>query len=107
MPKDSTNNQKEISIALNAAVAVSLRPARLGPIPEGRLRKLHEIARALIAPAQELLEPLDEGRHTILEPEELVAVLAVAALYVQLHDVMKTGKLPFGGLAKEVFDVTA
>ena len=103
MPKDDTNNQKEVSLALNAAVAISLRPARLGPIPEGRLRKLHEIAKALVAPAQELLIP-DEHGVSALEPEELTAILAVAALYVQLHDVMKTTKhIPFGGLSREVF----
>ena len=66
---------------------------------------MHEIAKALIAPAQELLETGPDGSETaILEPEELVAVLAVAALYVHLQDVMKTSRIPFGGLSKEVFD---
>jgi len=105
MAKDDTNSQKEIVAALNNSVAISLRPARLGVIPEGRLRKLHLIAKALIAPAQELLEPERPGEPPPFEPEELVVCLAVAALYVQLTSVMKTVKLPpMGGLSKEVFD---
>ncbi len=105
MPKDETNNQKEIAAALNNAVAAALRPARTGPIPEERLRKLHLVAKALIAPAQELLEPdPDLGGSSQLTPEELVAVMAVAAMYVHLTNVMKTVRVPFGGLAKEVFD---
>ena len=103
MPKIETNNQREISTALNNAVAAALRPARIGPIPEGRLKRLHLVAQALIAPAQELLEP-DQDGLSALEPEELVAVLAVAAMYVHLTNVMNTTKVPFGGLAKEVFD---
>lgn len=105
MPKDETSNQREIAAALNNAVAAALRPARLGPIPESRLKKLHSIAKALIAPAQDLLEPgLGPDGGAVLEPEELVAVMAVAALYVQLQHVIGTTKVPFGGLSKEVFD---
>lgn len=104
MPKDETNNQREIAAALNNAVAASLRPARLGPIPEARLKKLHLVAKALIAPAQEILEGSDASGAVLLEPEELVAVLSVAALYVHLTNVMKTHRIPFGGLSKEVFD---
>lgn len=65
---------------------------------------MHQIAKALIAPAQELLEPDEIGGINTLEAEELVAVLSVAALYVQLTNVMKTSRIPFGGLSKEVFD---
>ncbi len=105
MPKDETSNQREIAVSLNNAIAAALRPARLGPISEARLKKLHLVAKALIAPAQELLEPdPDIGGSAQLEPEELVAVLAVSALYVQLQSVMKTTKVPFAGLSKEVFD---
>lgn len=104
MNKETTSNQKEIAISLNNAIASALRPARLGPIPEPRLRKLHLIAQALIAPAVELLEPENVGEDPPLQPEELVAVLTVAALYVQLSSVMKTFKVPFGGLSKEVFE---
>mgnify|MGYP006357431059 CR=1 FL=1 len=68
MPKEETNSQKEIAAFLNNAVAAALRPARLGPIPEGRLKRLHLIAKALIAPAQELLEPDDDGVAAI-DPE--------------------------------------
>ena len=101
--KEETSNQREISIALNNAISAALRPTRIGPIPEARLKKLHAVAKALIAPAQELLEP-DKYGEGVLEPEELVAVLAVAALYVQLQNVMRTAKIPFAGLSKEVFD---
>lgn len=102
MPKEDTNTQREIVTAINNAVAATLRPARLGPIPEARLRKLHEIAKALIAPAQELLVP--ETGLVALEAEELVCVLAMASMYVQLVNVMKSAKVPFGGLSKEVFN---
>lgn len=101
--KEETSNQREISIALNNAISATLRPTRIGPIPEARLKRLHAVAKALIAPAQELLEP-DKYQEAVLEPEELVAVLAVAALYVQLTNVMKTTKVPFAGLSKEMFD---
>ena len=104
MAKDDTSTQKEISIALNNSLAIALRPARLGPVPETRLRKLHEIAKALIAPAQELLIPEKEGEPPPFEPEELVAVLAAAALYVHLENVMHTTRLPLAGLTKEVFE---
>lgn len=104
MPKEETSNQREIAVSLNNAISSALRPARLGPISDMRLKKLHLIAKALIAPAQELLEPEEVGATPPLEPEELVAVLAVAALYVQLHNVMKTTKVPFAGLTKEVFE---
>lgn len=105
MSKETTSNQREIAVQLNNAVAATLRPARLGVIPEARLKKLHLVAKALIAPAQELLEPdPDIGGSAQLEPEELVAVLAVAAMYVQLQNVMKTMKVPFAGLSKEVFE---
>ncbi len=102
MPKDETNNQREIAAALNNAVAASLRPARLGPIPEARLKKLHLVAKALLAPALELVE-VDEHGDQALEPEELVAVVAAAALYVHLACVMKTSRVPMGNLAKEMF----
>jgi hypothetical protein len=103
MAKDTTQSQKEIVTVLNNAVAATLRPARLGPIPEARLKRLHEVAKAIIAPAVELVEP-DETGTTILEPEELVAIMAVAALYTHLTVVMKTARVPFGGLSKEIFD---
>ena len=102
--KEETSTQKEISISLNNAISAALRPTRLGPIPESRLRKLHEVAKALIAPAQELLDPEEVGEAPPLEPEELVAILAVAALYVQLQNVMKTTRVPFAGLSKEIFN---
>jgi len=104
MPKEETASQREIAVALNNSIAAALRPARLGPIPEARLKKLHLIAKALIAPAQELLDPNVEGGVTPFEPEELVACLAVAALYVHLNNVMKTAKVPFGGLAEEIYE---
>jgi len=104
MANNETNTQKEIAAGLNNAVAIALRPARLGPIPEARLKRLHEVAKALISPAVELLEPDELGDPPPLLPEELVVVLAVAAMYVHLSAVMKTTKVPFGGLAKEMFD---
>tara|TARA_R110000868_G_scaffold295763_1_gene556051 strand:+ start:41 stop:391 length:351 start_codon:yes stop_codon:yes gene_type:complete len=105
MAKEETCSQRDIAVQLNNAIAATLRPARLGPIPEARLRKLHRIAQALIAPAQELLVPESAGESPIIEPEELVACLAVASLYVHLTNVMGTTRIPFGALAKEVYDV--
>lgn len=104
MAKEETCSQREIAVQLNNAIAMTLRPARLGPIPEARLRKLHLIAQALIAPAQELLRPENPGDPLMFEPEELVACLAVAAMYVHLTNVMQTTRMPFGALAKEIFD---
>ena len=103
MAKDDTYNQKELTLALNNAVAAALKPSRIGPIPDNRLRRLSEISKALIEPARELLVP-DEDDVVILEPEELVAILAVATLFVHLRDVVKTTKVPFAGLSKEIFE---
>ena len=72
MAREETSNQREISAAINNAVAAALRPARLGPIPEARLKKLHAVAKALISPAQELslihifdsLPVADKGRDS-------------------------------------------
>ena len=100
---DSTYNQKELTTAINNAVAAALKPSRIGPIPEGRLRRLTAIAKALIEPARELTQPPDGGPPAV-EPEELVAILAVATLFVHLHDVVKTTKVPFAGLSKEIFE---
>ncbi len=104
MAKTETMSQREIAVQLNNAVAAVLRPARLGPIPEARLKRLHLIAKALIEPAQSLLGQDEAGTEPVMEPEELVAVLAVATLYVHLQNVMKTNNIPFGGLSKEVFE---
>lgn len=103
MAKDDTYNQKELSTALNNAVAAALSPSRIGRIPESRLRRLSEISKALIEPARELLEP-DDGGSAVVEPEELVAILAVATLFVHLRDVVKTTRVPFAGLSKEIFE---
>ena len=100
---DNTYNQKELTTAINNAVAAALKPSRIGQIPEGRLRRLSAISQALIEPARELLEPPDGG-DPVVEPEELVAILAVATLFVQLRDVVKTTKVPFAGLSKEIFE---
>ena len=104
MAKDETCSQREIAVQLNNSVSATLRPSRLGQIPEARLRKLHLIAQALIAPAQELLVPETPGDRPLFEPEELVACLTCAALYVQLNNVMGTSRMPFGNLAKDIYE---
>lgn len=93
-----TFTQKEIAAGINNAVAFALRPAKLKEIPEERLRKLREYAKAIIE------VPLDDMREEFIRPEELVLTLLVAALFVQLTEVMHTVKLPFGDLAKEIFE---
>ena len=82
--------QREIFEALNNTVVKTLSPASSGIIPDARLRKLRTYALAATAP---MIEHTQEG---LLSPEELVALLGSAALYVHMRYVMGTenvGKL--------------
>jgi hypothetical protein len=94
-----TYNEQEIGVALNNAVAAALRPESLGhEVPDARLRKLREYALAVVeAP----LEHVEEG---LLTAEELVAILSVGSLFVHLHHVLETDRLPFARLAVDLYE---
>lgn len=100
--QDSTFTPKEIATFLNNAVAASLRPNSLGEIPQERLRRLHEIAQALIEPLLELLDE-DSKDSGLIRPEEAVCILAAAALFVHLKEVMGTDKLPLAGVTDALY----
>lgn len=96
--KKNSFTQREIADTANNLVIRSLRPASLGEIPEERLRKLRAYSQALLAP---LVKHIGEE---IIRPEEVVSVLATAALFTQLKYVMKTDKLPFGPTVNEIYE---
>jgi hypothetical protein len=96
--KKNTFGAREIGDAINNVVIKSLRPASMGTIPEARLRKLRAYSQGLLAP---LLKHIDED---ILRPEEVVMVLATAALFTQLKYVMRTDRLPMGPLVNELYE---
>lgn len=88
-----TFSQREILTALNNAVVMSRKPARLGEIPDKRLAHLRQYALALVAPTR-----LHMGED-LLRPEEVVHFLTTAALFFQA-ELMGTTKFP-------AFDETA
>lgn len=79
--------KREILTILNNAVIYSLSPSS-GKIPEKRLRKLRAYAQALAA------LPLKHLNDKVLTPEELVAILAVSAMWVHCSKVMENSKIP-------------
>jgi hypothetical protein len=78
----NTYTPREISAALNNAVQAALKPDS-GEIPEKRLRRLHEYTSALIEPIVEHM------KEELLRPEEMVAILAAAALYTHTTEVLQ------------------
>lgn len=96
--KKNSFTQREIGDSANNLVIRSLRPASLGEIPEERLRKLRAYSQGLIAP---MINHMELG---IIRPEEIVAVLATGALFIQLKHVMRTDKLPLGPKVNEIYE---
>lgn len=97
---DKTYTQKEISVALNNAVVAALHPSGV-KISEPRLRQLREFTKALVGIAFDYTTNEEEK---FLSPQELVAVLACAALYAQTTLVTKSDKLPAADTAKQIFE---
>ena len=102
MNKEKSFTQREVSVAVNNALAISMKPSRLGEIPGSRLKHLRAVAQALIEPAVALIS-VDDPESKLMEPEELVATLLSAALFIQLRHVIGTDKVPMARLSKEVF----
>lgn len=88
---------REISGALNNAVIYTGRPVE-GVILEERKRRLREYSQAVIEPT---VEHAAEG---LLTYPELVHVFAAAALYLQLHYVSGTEKVPAAPAAKVIYE---
>ncbi len=104
--ESQTFSPKELSIALNNCTQACLRPAGCDIMSNSlRRQKLREYALALIEP---LLEHVHEGTFeedgvvypSALKPQELVAVLVTAALFVQIREVCKNEKVPMGAFAE-------
>lgn len=93
---DKLFTEREISIALNNAVIMSLRPES-GIIEEPTMRKLRAYCEALIEPVWEHKE---EG---LVSPEQLVFVLLSAALMIHQLGVVGTDKLPGVSASRALF----
>lgn len=101
MNKENSFTQRQVSIAANNALAIAMKPSRLGKIPESRLKHLRAVAQALVEPVLQLIL-VEDPQDKLMEPEELVATLLSAALFVQLQYVIGTDKVPMARLAAEV-----
>ncbi len=95
-------------MALNNAVTASLRPVGR-EIAETRLRRLREYAQALIAPLTEHMveQTYTDEAGTVwaapLAPEEVVAILSCAALFMHLSNVAQTDHVPQAKMAETLF----
>ncbi len=104
-----TFSPKELSIALNNCVQACLRPTGVDILgTQLRRQKLREYALALIEP---LLEHVKEGTYeedgkvyaSPLKPQELVAVLVTAGLFVHLTEVCGSEKVPMMATSSLLF----
>lgn len=96
---------REIADSASNLVVRGLKPVSLGDeIPEARLRKLRAYSQAALAPMLKHMEEETEAGKTLIAPEELVMVLATAALFVQLRYVLKTDKLPASLIATDLYE---
>lgn len=107
---DDKFTSKEIATILNNAVAVALHPDS-GDISDARLRNLRHVALAMVEPLQEMLYGgVDEQTGAVfgpcMRPEELVAMLACAALFMQTSVIMQTDKLPHARISDLLFKKT-
>lgn len=91
--------QREIGVALNNAVVHAMNPTS-GEIVDPRLRRLRNYTQAVVEPLIEHTQELTPEGASLLEPEELVAVLVSSALFVHMSLIMKTDKMPMGAKAK-------
>lgn len=106
--QNSLHTIRDVSVALNNMMAVVLHPES-GEIKEPRLKRLREFSQALIAPLEELVNGGRDEQGEFgpcLKPEELVAVLIAAALYVHLSSVSQTERLPNKDISDLLFDKT-
>lgn len=96
--RKDTFSQREIASTLNNAVLRTLRPTRIPEIDDQRLRELRAYAQAIVEPT---LQHVGEG---LLHPEELVATLVSAALFVHLKQVMGSDKVPMAPKTKTLME---
>lgn len=89
---------REILTILNNCVVFTGAPAEGGPIHEARKRRLREYAQAIVAPAIVHVE------EELLTPQELVHVLAAAALFVFLQYVCESDKVPGLAQARAIYE---
>lgn len=94
----NTFTAREVGDSCNNLVLRSLRPVSLGEIPEARIRKLRAYSQAVMAP---MLKHVEEE---LLRPEEVVMILATAALFVQLRYVLRSDKVPMGISARDLYE---
>lgn len=83
-----TATQREISESINNSLTLARRPARVGEIPEERLRKLRTYIQAAVLP---MMEHVEEG---YLTGEELVFALLCGAQFAQVVSVMHSDTPP-------------
>lgn len=97
---------REVSIMLNNAAAVSLHPTG-HDITDARLRRLRNYAQALIEPLMDHVnggvDETGEEYGPCLRSEELVAILACAALFTQATYVTDPGHLPQARITNLLF----
>jgi len=103
-----TFTPKELSTIINNSVVVSLHPAEGGIMSEGRLRRLRNVAQAMLEPLHELVNGgVDEVTHQEFGPcitaEEMVSILLCAALHTQLSLVTPGEPFPQARIADSVF----
>ena len=95
MKEPTTFSPREISVTLNNASAICLRPTGV-EISSARLRRMRNYASALLEPLYEHVtggtdEETGEKYGPCLKAEELVAILVCAALFTQATYVTDPG----------------
>jgi hypothetical protein len=94
----NTFTQREVGDSANNLVVRAMKATSLGELSDARLRKLRTYSQAALAP---MLKHVDEE---VIRPEELVIILATAALFVQMTRVMRTSKMPMGPAVEDIYE---